>query len=47
MPYCVSLIMVTTTIHITIVQSVHFTAVKFTRGSEKNVTFLLNQNLTV
>ena len=38
-PYCVSLIMVTITSHI--FQTVHFSAVKFTRGNEKNMTFLL------
>ncbi len=42
-PYCVSLIMVTITsyIFINIFQTVHFSAVKFTRGNEKNMSFLL------
>ncbi len=42
-PYCVSLIMVTITSHIfiNIFQIVHFSAVKFTRGNEKNMSFLL------
>ncbi len=42
-PYCVSLIMVTITSHIfiNIFQTVHFPAVKFTRGNEKNTSFLL------
>ncbi len=42
-PYCVSLIMVTITSHIfiNIFQTVHFSAVKFTRGNEKNMSFLL------
>ncbi len=42
-PYCVSLIMVTITSHIfiNIFQMVHFSAVKFTRGNEKNMNFLL------
>ncbi len=42
-PYCVSLIMVTITSHIFInmFQTVHFSAVKFTRGNEKNMSFLL------
>ncbi len=41
--YCVSLIMVTITSHIfvNIFQTVHFSAVKFTRGNEKNMSFLL------
>ncbi len=43
MPYCVSLIMVTITSHIfiNIFQTVPFSAVKFTRGIEKNMSFLL------
>ncbi len=42
-PYRVSLIMVTITSHIfmNIFQTVHFSAVKFTRGNEKNMIFLL------
>ncbi len=42
-PYCVSLIMVTITSHIfiNIFQMVHFSAVNFTRGNEKNMSFLL------
>ncbi len=42
-PYCLSLIMVTITSHIfiNIFQTVHFAAVKFTRGNEKNTSFLL------
>ncbi len=42
-PYCVSLIMVTITSHIfiNIFQTVHFSAVKFTKGNEKNMSFLL------
>ncbi len=42
-PYCVSLIMVTITSHIftNIFQMVYFSAVKFTRGNEKNMSFLL------
>ncbi len=42
-PYCVSLIMVTITSHIfiNIFQTVHFSAVKFTWGNEKNMSFLL------
>ncbi len=42
-PYCVSLIMVTITSHIftNIFRMVHFSAVKFTRGNEKNMSFLL------
>ncbi len=42
-PYCVSLIMVTITSHIfiNIFQAVHFSAVKFTRGNEKTMSFLL------
>ncbi len=42
-PYCVSLIMVTITSHISIniFHTVHFLAVKFTRGNEKNMIFLL------
>ncbi len=42
-PYCVSLIMVTITSHIfiNIFQPVHFSAVKFTRGNEKNMNFVL------
>ncbi len=42
-PYCVSLIMVTITSHIfiNIFQTVHFSAVKFTTGNEKNMSFLL------
>ncbi len=47
-PYCVSLIMVTITSHIfiNIFQTVHFSAVKFTRGNGKNMSFLLiYQNL--
>ncbi len=41
--YCVSLIMVTITSHIfiNIFQTVHFSAVKFARGNEKNMSFLL------
>ncbi len=42
-PYCISQIMVTITSHIfiNIFQMVHFPAVKFTRGNEKNTGFLL------
>ncbi len=42
-PYCVNLIMVTIISHIFIkvFQTVHFSAVKFTRGTEKNMSFLL------
>ena len=42
-PYCVRLIMVTITSRIfnNIFQTVHFSAVKFTRGNEKNMSFLL------
>ncbi len=42
-PYCVSLIMVTITSHIfvNIFRTVHFSAVKFTRGNGKNMNFLL------
>ncbi len=42
-PYCVSLIMVTITSHIfmNIFQTVHFSAVKLTRGNEQNMNFLL------
>ncbi len=42
-PYCVSLIMVTITSHIftDIFRTVHFSAVKFTRGNGKNMSFLL------
>ena len=42
-PHWVSLIMVTITCHIfiNIFQTVHFSAVKFSRGNEKNVSFLL------
>ncbi len=42
-PYCVSLIMVTITskIFINIFQTVYFSAVKFTRSNEKNMSFLL------
>ncbi len=42
-PYFVSLIMVTITsqIFINIFQTVHFSVVKFTRGNEKNMNFLL------
>ncbi len=42
-PYCVSLIMVTITSHIliNIFQTVHISSVKFTRGNEKNMSFLL------
>ncbi len=42
-PYCVSLIMVTITNHIfiNIFQTVHFSVVKFTRGNEKKMSFLL------
>ncbi len=42
-PYCVSLIMVTITSHIfiNIFQTVHFSAVKFDRGNEKNMSFFL------
>ncbi len=42
-PYCVSLITVTMSsdIFINIFQTVHFSAVKFTRGNEKNMSFLL------
>ncbi len=42
-PYCVSLIMVTIHSHIfiDIFQTVRFSAVKFTRGNEKNMGFLL------
>ena len=42
-PYCVSLIMVTITSHIFIntFKMVCFPAVKFTRGNEKNISFLL------
>ncbi len=41
--YCVSLIMVTITSHIftNIFRMVHFSAVRFTRGNEKNMSFLL------
>ncbi len=41
--YCVSLIMVTITSHIfiSIFQTVRFSAVKFTRDNEKNMSFLL------
>ncbi len=41
--FCVSLIMVTITSHIfiNIFQTVQFPAVKFTRGNEKNTSFLL------
>ena len=42
LPYCVGLIMVTITSHIFITfQTVHFSALKFTRGNEKNTSFLL------
>ncbi len=48
-PYCVSLIMVTITsshIFINIFQTVHFSAVKFTVGNEKNIwAFFWYQNL--
>ncbi len=42
-PYCVSLIMVTITSHIfiNIFQTAHFSAVKFSRGNEKNMSFFL------
>ena len=42
-PYCVSIIMDTITSHIfiEIFQTVHFSAVKFIRGNEKNMIFLL------
>ncbi len=42
-PYCINLIMVTITSHffINIFKTVHFSAVKFTRGNEKNMSFLL------
>ena len=42
-PYCVSLITVTITspFSINIFQMVHFSAVKFTKGNEKNMSFLL------
>ncbi len=42
-PYCVSLIMVTITsnIFINTFQTVYFSAVKFTRSNEKNMSFLL------
>ncbi len=42
-PYCVSLIMVTITSHIfiNIFKTVHFSAVKFTRGNKKYMGFLL------
>ena len=42
-PCCVSLIMVTITSHtfVNIFQTVHFSSVKFTRGNEKNMGFLL------
>ncbi len=42
-PYCVGLVMVTITSHIfiNIFQTVHFSAMKFTRGNEKNTSFLL------
>ncbi len=42
-PYCVSLITVTITSHIfiNIFQTVHFPSVRFTRGNEKNTSFLL------
>ncbi len=41
--YCVSLIMVTITSHtfINIFQTVHFSAMKLTRGNEKNIGFPL------
>ena len=46
---CVSLIMVTITSHIFIIifQTIHFSAVKFTRGSEKNMSFLIPKSLKV
>ncbi len=42
-PYCVRLIMVTITTQnfINIFQTVHFPAIKLTRGNEKNICFLL------
>ncbi len=42
-PYCVSLIMLTITSHIfvNIFQTVHFSAVKFIRSNEKNMSYLL------
>ncbi len=42
-PYCVSIMMATITrnIFINIIQTVHFLAVTFTRGGEKNMTILL------
>ncbi len=42
-PYCVSFIMVTVTSHIfiNIFQTVHFPAIKFSRGNQKNMSFLL------
>ncbi len=46
-PHCASLIMFTITSHIfiNIFQTVHFPALKFTRGNEKNTSFLLIPNL--
>ncbi len=43
MPYRISLIMVTITSHIfiDIIQTIHFSAEKFTMGNEKNMRFLL------
>ena len=43
-PYCVRycvLVTITSHIFINIFQTVHFSAVKFTRGNEKNTSFLL------
>ncbi len=42
-PFCVSLIMVTITSHIfiNIIETVRFSAVKFTRGNKKNMIFFL------
>ncbi len=40
--YCVSfMVTITSHIFVNIVQTIHFTAVKFTRGTEKNRSFLL------